>query len=161
MLVRDAMTRGVTTAAIDDDVRSVVEQMILRRCGAIPVTNTVGELIGIVAIRDIMLPLYPNYGDYVHDEVHAGYFEEMENGYPEVLDKLVKDIMTPHPDSLKPNDLLLKAASLMGVKNLRRMPVCEGRRLVGMISIGDINRTLFMAHVDRMSEERSRKVANS
>jgi CBS domain-containing protein len=31
----------------------------------------------------------------------------------------------------------------MGLKNFRRIPVVDKHRLVGMVSIGDINRGLF------------------
>jgi len=158
MKVRDAMARGVTVAAEQEEVRSVVEKMISRRCGAVPVVDDKGDLIGIVTIRDIMLPLYPNYGDYVHDEVHLSYFQEMEEDYPKVLDMKVKDVMTENPLRLSPEDLVLKAASQMGVKNLRRMPVCEGDKLVGMISIGDINRALFMSYVESIAERKTPKV---
>ena len=37
----------------------------------------------------------------------------------------------------------MEAASYMGIKNFRRIPVVENGRLVGMVSIGDINRGLF------------------
>jgi hypothetical protein len=29
----------------------------------------------------VLLPLYPNYGDYVHDTVHSRNLIEMEEGY--------------------------------------------------------------------------------
>ena len=42
-----------------------------------------------------------------------------------------------------PQDPVLEAASYMGVKNFRRIPVVDKGTLVGMVSIGDINRGLF------------------
>ena len=51
--------------------------------------------------------------------------------------------MTRHPLTVSADDPILKAASYMGLKNFRRIPVVDGTRLVGMISIGDINRELF------------------
>lgn len=158
MQVQDAMTTGLMVATVDETVRSVVEKMIRRRCGSIPVVDSKFNLIGIITIRDIMLPLYPNCGDYMHDEVHGHYFQEMEAGYPGVLTMSAKQVMTVDPLCLAPEDLALKAASLMGVKNLRRMPVCDGGKLVGMISIGDINRALFMCYVESIAAG-SRQVA--
>ncbi|HNL23074.1 MAG TPA: CBS domain-containing protein, partial [Rhodocyclaceae bacterium] len=38
---------------------------------------------------------------------------------------------------------VLEAASYMGVKNFRRVPVVDKGALVGMVSVGDINRGLF------------------
>lgn len=145
MLVRDVMTKGPVTAKREDSVRSVVVKMISRHCGAVPVVDDDGGLVGIVTLRDVMLPLYPNYGDYIHDNVHARSFSEMEEGYPKVMTMKVEDIMTPNPLTVPPDDPVLKAASYMGLKNLRHIPVAVDGKLVGIVSISDINQGLFLS----------------
>ena len=52
--------------------------------------------------------------------------------------------MSTNPLTVSPNDPILQAASYMGLKNFRRIPVVEKGKLVGMVSIGDINRGLFL-----------------
>jgi CBS domain-containing protein len=143
MYVHDVMTTGVLTAFPTDSVRSVVIKMLSRHCGAIPVVDGQNTLIGLVALRDVLLPLFPNLGDYVHDNVHSRDFSEMEEGYPEVLKKKVEDIMSRNPLTVSPSTPILEAASYMGMKNFRRIPVAENGKMVGMVSIGDINRGLF------------------
>lgn len=143
MLVRDVMTTGVLCARPSDEVRSVVTKMLSRHCGAVPVLDDDHKLLGMVAVRDVLLPLYPNLGDYVHDNVHARNFLEMEEGYAKVLGQKVEEVMSRNPRTVSPDEPVLKAASLMGVYNYRRMPVAEDDRLLGMVSIGDINRGLF------------------
>jgi CBS domain-containing protein len=143
MLVHDVMSTGVATAKKTDTVRSVVIKMMNRNCGAIPVVEGDNQLVGMVTLRDVLLPLYPNYGDYIHDSVHSRDFMEMEEGYPEVLGKKVEDIMSSNPLTMSPNAPALEAASYMGLKNFRRIPVVEKNKLVGMVSISDINRGLF------------------
>lgn len=145
MIVGDVMSTGVVTAKATDTVRSVVSKMLSRHCGAIPVVDNEGKLLGLVAVRDVMIPLYPNYGDYIHDNVHSRDFQEMEEGYPEVLKKPVGDIMTKNPLTVGPHDPILQAASYMGLKHFRRIPVEENGKLVGMISMGDVNRGLFFS----------------
>lgn len=144
MKVSELMTSGIITATREDTLETVISRMVMRRCGAIPVVDAHGDLTGIITLRDVLLPLYPNYGDYVHDAVHARDFEAMEEGYPKLLTMKAGEVMTPDPMSVSPDDPVLKAASYMGLKNLRRIPVTEGRRLVGIISIGDISRGLFL-----------------
>ncbi len=145
MLVQDVMSTGVVTANRQDTVQSVVVKMLSRHCGAIPVVEEDHRLVGILTLRDVLLPLYPNYGDYIHDNVHSRDFVEMEEGYPEALAKKVEDVMSAHPMSVRPTCPILEAASYMGLRNLRRIPVVDRDRLVGMVSIGDINRGLFFA----------------
>lgn len=143
MLVHEVMSTGVLTAFPTDSVRSVVIKMLSRHCGAIPVIDQQQNLIGLVALRDVLLPLFPNYGDYIHDNVHSRDFTEMEEGYPEALKKKVEDVMSRNPLTVSPSTPILEAASYMGVKNFRRIPVAENGKLMGMLSIGDINRGLF------------------
>ncbi len=143
MRVHDVMSTGIMTARPTDTVRSVVIKMINRHCGAIPVVEGNGQLVGMMTLRDVLLPLYPNYGDYIHDSVHSRDFIEMEEGYAEVLGKKVEDVMSRNPMTVSSNMPVLEAASYMGIKNFRRIPVVDKGILVGMVSIGDINRGLF------------------
>ena len=144
MKVSDVMTTTPLTCDENDTLRIITEKMVMRRCGAIPVVDDNGNLTGIVTIRDTMLPLYPNFGEYVHDAVHGRDFEEMEENYKRVLCMKVKEVMTPEPMSIGADESILKAASFMGLRNLRRMPVTEDGKLIGMVSIGDIARGLYI-----------------
>ena len=144
MRIHDVMSTGVLMPQKTDTVGSVVIKMINRHCGAIPVIEDDGRLVGIVTLRDVMLPLYPNFGDYIHDAVHSRDFVEMEEGYAEILGKKVEEIMSRNPLTVSPHTPVLEAASYMGLKNFRRIPVVDNKgMLVGMVSIGDINRGLF------------------
>lgn len=145
MRVREVMSTGVLTARETDTVRAVVVKMLSRHCGAIPVIDDRNVLLGMVTVRDVMLPLYPNYGDYIHDSVRSRDFLEMEQGYAEVLGEKVEKIMSRNPLTVSPDAPILEAASYMGLKNFRRIPVVEDAKLVGMVSIGDVNRGLFFA----------------
>ncbi|MEC4680597.1 MAG: CBS domain-containing protein, partial [Nitrospirota bacterium] len=49
------MSTGVVTAKATDTVRSVVTKMLSRHCGAIPVVDNEGKLLGLVAVRDVMI----------------------------------------------------------------------------------------------------------
>ena len=67
----------------------------------------------------------------------------MEEGYPEALGRKVEEVMNQNPLTVAPHIPILEAASYMGLKNFRRIPVVDKGTLVGMLSIGDINRGLF------------------
>lgn len=145
MRIHDVMSAGVVTAISTEAVREVVVKMLSRHCGAIPIIGESRDLLGIVTLRDVMLPMYPNYGDYIHDAVHSRDFLEMEERYPEVLGKKAEEIMVRNPLTVSPETPILEAASYMGLKNFRRLPVVDHGKLVGMVSIGDIHRGLFFA----------------
>ncbi|OIO70011.1 MAG: inosine-5-monophosphate dehydrogenase [Zetaproteobacteria bacterium CG_4_9_14_3_um_filter_49_83] len=144
MKISEVMTTSPIACKADDTIRFVAKKMVMRRCGSIPVIDNDNKLIGIVTIRDTMMPLYPNFGEYVHDSVHGRDFEEMEENYKRVLCMKVKEVMTPDPLTVSKDDSILKAASYMGLRNLRRIPVTEDGKLIGMVSIGDIARGLYI-----------------
>lgn len=153
MLVRDVMSKTVLCAKRTDTVQSAVAKMLGRRFGAIPIVSDDNRLIGIVTLRDVLLPLYPNYGEYIHDNVHGRDFIEMEEAYLEVLEKTVEEVMSYNPLTVSPDDPVLQAASYMGLKNFRRIPVVDKGMLAGMLSIGDINRGLFSASCHEPSRQ--------
>ena len=51
---------------------------------------------------------------------------------------LVKDWMTPDPVIIDPRTTLPEAGRLMKECNIRRLPVVENGRLVGIVTLGDI-----------------------
>jgi len=148
MKVSEVMSHGSINCKADDTLHDAVQKMVMRRCGSLPVVadDNDSTLVGIITIRDTMLPLYPNFGEYIHDAKTARDFEEMEDNYKRVMCMKVKEVMTPDPMSVPSDMPVLKAASFMGLKNLRRLPVVDGSKLSGMVSIGDINRGLFIQH---------------
>jgi CBS domain-containing protein len=50
----------------------------------------------------------------------------------------VGDVMTPDPRSVRPSDTLQAAAQAMDELNVGVLPVCEGDRLIGMLTDRDI-----------------------
>jgi CBS domain-containing protein len=155
MLVHEIMSTDLVKAKKTDTVRSAVVKMINRDCGAMPVVEGNDQLIGMVTVRDVLLPLYPKHGDSIipdvtlvfnivpRDDAPSQNFVEMEAKYPEALGRTIEAIMSRHPLTVAPEDPILEAGLYMGVKNLRRVPVVDRGTLVGIVSISDINRGLF------------------
>lgn len=50
----------------------------------------------------------------------------------------VRDVMTPDPAFVSPDETIQRAAQLMDELNVGALPVCEGRRLTGIITDRDI-----------------------
>lgn len=144
MKVSEAMSSEVVSVSKDDSLKVAVSQMVMHNCPQVTVADADGNLVGIVTVRDIMMPLFPDQGEYVHDSIHARDFEGMEDNYEQVLKMSVGDVMTANPVNVSPEDSILKAASFMGLKNLRRIPVVNGGSQVGILSIESINNALFL-----------------
>ena len=70
-------------------------------------------------------------------------FEEMEKKYADTLELVADDIMTKSVSSVTSDMPIMKAASLMCVRNIRRIPVVDNGKLVGIISIGDVHKAIY------------------
>ena len=101
-----------------DTALEAAKAMIAHHCAAVVIMDEAGELEGIVTERDLTRRV-------VADDREAG---------TTVLD----DIMTRNPDTLSPDDSALDALELMRVRGYRHLPVVEGGRVVGMVSIRDL-----------------------
>ena len=88
--------------------------------GAVPVTDSDGKLVGIVTDRDVLM---------------GAYFAGMDLGhFP------VSDAMSHRLFAVGPEEPLVAAEQVMRSHQVRRVPVLQEGRLVGMISLGDLAR---------------------
>ena len=146
MLIREVVSNDAVSVLKGDSLRTVVSKMVLNNCASVTVVDGDNNLIGVATIRDVMMPLYPQQGDYVHDTLGARDFEAMEAGYAKNLEQTAGDVMTANPVSVSVDDPVLKALSFMGLRNLRRIPVVDGNRLIGVVTIEAINGAMFIKH---------------
>lgn len=118
MKVRDIMTKDVVFANKDDSVLTVAKLMKHHNVGAIPIVENAEKVLGMVTDRDIVL----NMADYNFDPANT----------------FALKLMTDKLYTVKPEADLSSALALMKKQQIRRLPVMEDNKLVGMLSIGDI-----------------------
>lgn len=110
-------TGDVITIAPEQTVAEAVKVLTTRRIGATVVTE--GErLVGVMSERDVMRALAVN-GD-------------LALGMP------VREVMTSPVITIRPVDSVADALALMTERRIRHLPVLEGGRLAGIVSIGDL-----------------------
>jgi len=143
MLVRDVMSRGTKTVAPDTDLQQVASLMCLHRFSGLPVVNDDDDLVGIIAERDVLRHMFPSLQDLM-ENMSIVDFEELESDYQKVFQLKVEDLMHKGVITVPPDMPILKAVSTMARHNFRRIPVAQDNKLVGIISLGDIHRAIFM-----------------
>ncbi len=143
MLVKEIMTRAVKTITPETRLQEVASLMCLNRFSGLPVVEGDDKLLGILTERDVLRYLFPSIED-VMGGMSSLDFDSMEGDYKKILEKKAADLMTPGAITVSPDMPILKAVSVMARHNFRRIPVAEGDKLVGMISLGDIHRAIFM-----------------
>ncbi|MFD0415086.1 CBS domain-containing protein [Streptomyces sp. NPDC127108] len=126
--VRDVMTPGVTTVRPDASLVEAAQLMRAEDIGGVVVTGG-GRVLGVLTDRDITLRA-------VADGVDP-------------LTVSAQSVCTPNPVVVAPDDAVSEAFGLMRAHAVRRLPVVEDGRPIGMVSIGDLMMTIGDLSVER------------
>ena len=108
----------VVTMRPDSPIASVIQRMKLERIGAIVISSDGHHVEGIVSERDIVYGL----ADRHHD----------------LLALKASDVMTQDVVTCTPEERVGQVMARMSHGRIRHVPVVEGGRLCGIVSIGDI-----------------------
>ena len=108
---------SVISIAPDATVAELVAQLAEHSIGALIVTNR-SKIVGIVSERDVV--------------------RRLNSDGPDVLTGHVRDLMTSPVTTCAPTDQVDEIAETMTQRRFRHMPVVDGGRLVGVVSIGDV-----------------------
>ena len=115
MNIRDVMTSNPRTVSPEDTIQNAARIMRDEDTGVVPVVDK-GRAVGVVTDRDIV--------------IRAVADGELNRPIGSIVSG---DVITARPDmSTK------EAAQLMSDHQVRRLPVVENDRLVGIVSIGDL-----------------------
>ena len=116
MKIRDVMTPNPRTVSPDDTIQAAARVMQAEDAGAVPVVDA-GRVLAVVTDRDIVVRVVA------------------EGGSPSTR---VRDIASRDVVCATPEMSTSEANELMSTHQIRRLPVVENDRLVGIVSIGDL-----------------------
>ena len=119
MKVKDLMTSDPATVGPDDVCAQAATLMKQEDCGAIPVVRD-NTLIGIITDRDITIRA-----------VAAGRDPKTTK---------VSEVMSADPITVGPDDDVSEAASIMAKSQIRRLPVVENGKLLGIVVTAQLAR---------------------
>ncbi|WML38972.1 CBS domain-containing protein [Neobacillus sp. OS1-2] len=113
--IREIMTDNVECCTLLDNMYEVAVKMKELNVGAIPIVDE-EKLVGMITDRDIVI---------------RGVAEK-HPGSTKVEDIMSKTLVTVTPDTSSRD-----AAKLMAEHQIRRLPVEENGKLIGIVSLGD------------------------
>lgn len=121
MKARDIMTSNPRVVTASDSISRAAEIMREADVGVVPVVEDSGSmrLAGIVTDRDIAVRIVAEGRD---GNVN------------------VREVMSSGLKTVRPDDDVNRVTELMKAEQVRRIPVCEGDRLVGIIAQADVAR---------------------
>jgi len=136
MFVKEIMTANVKTIRPEDTVKKLAEEMVKNKIGSLVVVEGSGEVVGIATERDI-----------IEDIILLGKSPE---------EIRVKDVMTKNLITVNPNTTLEEAADIMVNHKIKKLPVIDRGRLVGIVTATDL-----IAYENRLVEKISTLIMSS
>ena len=123
MKVKDCMCGNVCYCKLDTKIKDIAQMMKDYKIGCIPVCDDNDCIMGIITDRDITLR-----------SVACGKDTQCS---------CAKDIMTSNATCCDCNEDIEKVTKSMGENGVRRIPVTENGKIVGILTLGD-----FAKHKD-------------
>lgn len=120
MKVKDLMSTNITCVSESTSAEQIARHMKKNNIGCIPVCDHSGHIKGLVTDRDLVIRCMARHENDVDKTVTA------------------VDIMTLNPVTVSPNQNIHDAALLFSAHKIRRLPVTEASKIVGILSLGDI-----------------------
>jgi acetoin utilization protein AcuB len=132
MRVFEVMSKGVQTVPPSMPAPDAWEVMRRKRIHHLVVAEG-SDVLGVLSDRDA--------GSQAGSSVRTG--------------RMVADLMTKHAVTISPADTIKRAASLMRGRTIGCMPVVDGERLVGILTVSDLLELLGRG-IDRPSKKMRR-----
>lgn len=120
MKVNECMSHEVLWVNPETSVCECANLMAEQKIGCVPVCDTNQKIVGLVTDRDILLRTVCQDKDAKVTPV--------------------SDIMTTNVCCCNLDDQLDTAQELMSKNQIRRLPIVDNNKIVGILSIGDISR---------------------
>ncbi len=116
--VLKANRQTLATCIPEESIVSICTRLSALNIGAFPVCDAHGALVGIISERDVVR-------SFAKDAAR-------------LADRHVGDLMTREVVTCTQETTMLEAEKLMHKHRIRHMPVVDGARLIGMLSIRDV-----------------------
>jgi CBS domain-containing protein len=141
MKVSEFMTTNVVSCHLNDTVRDAAKMMVERKFSVLPIVDDNQHLVGIITESDFVgkdaeIPHALASIKRILGQLH--YFGDMEQIYHNAQGKKLSEVMSPNPLTVSPEDTLSNVVRLMGTKNIKRVPVVENKKLVGIVTRKDL-----------------------
>jgi CBS domain-containing protein len=142
MKAKEIMSTNVLTVGRDATIEEIAHILTDNNISGVPVVNESNHIVGIVTEKDLLYKDVEPHFPPVVELLGGMIFLKGVKHYNEELRKLVgtraEDVMTGHVITVDEDTIVERVAELMAVKDINRIPVVSGGKLVGIISRSDI-----------------------
>lgn len=146
MQAKHVMVSSVITGTADMTVLEIAEMLVANRISALPIVGKNGSVIGIVSEGDLIRRA--EIGTQKQRSWWLSLFTssvQLAEEYAHTHARKVKDLMTHEVISVAPDTALSEIARLLEFHRIKRVPVLDKEKLVGIVTRGDLVRVIATA----------------
>lgn len=136
MRAKDLMTRTLVTVSSDHSVWHAAHIMLTKGVSGLPVVDDSGKLLGVVTEGDLLRRSELGTEGIVVDGAKEP--DDLARAYVKSRSWKVGDVMSPDVITVDEGAPIEKIAMLLGVHQIKRLPVLRSGRLVGVVSRADL-----------------------
>lgn len=138
LTVRDIMHRDVVSASPDETLKDAANKFYRYKVSGMPVIDDEGKPIGIISERHLIQAALPDYESLIQNMSLAPDTEPFDDLLRKEDEIKVRDIMTTRLFITTEDTPIVEVAAQMLFRNLRRVPVVQNEKMVGIILRQDI-----------------------
>ncbi len=156
MKAQDIMTREVETVGPDTSVLDIAAIMVEKHISGVPVLTESGEIIGMVSQTDLLHRVELGTERESSRKWWFGNLADasaMAREYAKAHGLRAQDVMSRYVISIRDDAELRDVAEIFDSHRIKRAPVLEAGRLVGIITRGDLVRALSQLQISKSVEK--------
>ena len=143
MKARDVMASHVITVGPELDLKAVANTLVANGISAVPVVTIDGSVVGIVSEGDLMRRAVSGVERKRSRWLETfSLAEQLMAEFVKAHGRKAKDVMTRKVISVSPDTSLQEIADLFEKHGIKRVPVIENGRLVGIVSRANLVQAL-------------------
>lgn len=123
--VKEIMSKSISACRPNDTLKDAAVIMKQKDVGVCPVCDESGKIMGMVTDRDLVI---------------RGYADQKPDITP------VDQVMSDHVTECSPETTVEEASRIMAQHQIRRLPVVENGKMVGIVSLGDLSTEKMSDH---------------
>lgn len=157
MQVKDFMIKNPIVLKENSTVRELLEIMVEHKIGGVPVVNENNTLVGIATDGDALRFLNPRRNESVYAYMFYTYNvvkETLDDTIIAYTELSIENIMKTKVKVVKEDDNFEVVLSLLAKHHFKKIPVVdENKKVVGVISRGDVIKQLSNKVVEKIKEQ--------
>ena len=153
MKARDIMVRGIIAVHPDTLVRDIASLMVEKHISGVPVLSDNRKLVGMVSQSDLL-----HRADVGTERKHKWWFRVLMDSralareYVKAHGLKAHDVMTRYVVSVRDDAEVRDVADILDKRRIKRVPVIQEDRVVGIITRGDLVRALSQVQISKVAK---------